>query len=111
MRSRARTPIVSWYVLLVFSVIYRVLSISTRDKKRNISKSSSNRMNNHWLKYQVTLNFYLALIKTNKEYPAKYYQGMGIFTPGEQRNMEYLKLKYSPSTPDLEPLTLLSPYL
>ena len=30
----------------------------------------------------------------------KYYQGMGIFTPGEQRNTEYLKLKYSPSTPD-----------
>ena len=25
---------------------------------------------------------------------------MGIFTPGEQRNTEYLKLKYSPSTPD-----------
>ena len=24
---------------------------------------------------------------------------MGIFTPGEQRNTEYLKLKYSPSTP------------
>ena len=26
---------------------------------------------------------------------------MGIFTPGEQRNTEYLKLKYSPSTPTL----------
>ena len=25
---------------------------------------------------------------------------MGILTPGEQGNMEYLKLKYSPSTPD-----------
>ena len=26
---------------------------------------------------------------------------MGIFTPGEQRNTEYLKLKYSPSTPEI----------
>ena len=26
---------------------------------------------------------------------------MGIFTPGEQRNTEYLKLKYSPSTPEV----------
>ena len=25
---------------------------------------------------------------------------MGIFTPGEQQNTEYLKLKYSPSTPE-----------
>ena len=25
---------------------------------------------------------------------------MGIFTDGEQQNTEYLKLKYSPSTPD-----------
>ena len=25
---------------------------------------------------------------------------MGIFTPREQQNTEYLKLKYSPSTPD-----------
>ena len=25
---------------------------------------------------------------------------MGIFIPEEQRNTEYLKLKYSPSTPD-----------
>ena len=32
----------------------------------------------------------------------KYYQGMGIFTPGEQRNTEYLKLKYSPSTSEAE---------
>ena len=38
----------------------------------------------------------------NKEYPPKYYQGMGIFTPGEQRNTEYLKLKYSPSIPESE---------
>ena len=69
-------------------------------------------MNNHWLKYQVKLNFYIALQNlNNKEYPPKYYQGMGIFTPGEQRNTEYLKLKYSPSTPDLEPPTLVSPYL
>ena len=30
--------------------VYRVLSISARDKKWNISESSSNRMNNHWLK-------------------------------------------------------------
>ena len=30
----------------------------------------------------------------------KYYQGMGIFTPGEQRNTEYLELKYSSSTPE-----------
>ena len=25
---------------------------------------------------------------------------MGIFTPGEERNTEYLKVKYSPSTPE-----------
>ena len=25
---------------------------------------------------------------------------IGVFTPGEQRNTEYLKLKYSPSTPE-----------
>ena len=71
-------------------------------------------MNNHWLKYQVKLNFYLALTcknKNNTEYPPKYYQGMGLFTPGEQRKTEHLKLKYSHSTPDLEPPTLLSPYL
>ena len=67
--------------------VYKVLSISARDTK-NISESSSNSMNNHWLKYKV------------KEYPPKYYQGMGIFTPREQRNTEHLKFKYSPSTPE-----------
>ena len=40
------------------------------------------------------------VVYTNEEYPPKYYEGMGIFTPGEQRNTEYLKLKYSPSTPE-----------
>ena len=43
---------------------------------------------------------FTCVVYTNKEYPPKYYQGMRIFTPGEQRNTEYLKLKYSPSTPD-----------
>ena len=43
---------------------------------------------------------FTCVVYTNKEYPPKYYQGMGIFIPGEQRNTEYLKLKYSPSTPD-----------
>ena len=35
--------------------VYGVLSISTRNKKRNISESTSNRMNNHWFEYQVKL--------------------------------------------------------
>ena len=46
-------------------------------------------MNNHWLKYQVRLNFYLALKNyNNKEYPLKYYQGMGKFT-SQWRTTEY----------------------
>ena len=36
----------------------------------------------------------------NKENPPKYCQSMGILTPGEQRNTEYLKLKYFPSNPE-----------
>ena len=36
----------------------------------------------------TTLGFTLPY--NNKEYPPKYYQGMGIFTPGEQQNTEYL---------------------
>ena len=40
------------------------------------------------------------LMDYNKEYPPKCYEGMGIFTPGEMRNKEYLKLNYSSSTPD-----------
>ena len=34
------------------------------------------------------------LRNNNKEYPPKCYQGMGIFTPGEQRNTEYRKLNF-----------------
>ena len=45
----------------------------------------------HWFGYYIN---------TNKEYPPKYYQGMGLSTTGEQRNTEYFKLKYSPSSPE-----------
>ena len=85
-------------------------------------------MNNHWLKYQVKLRLlahsrsFLANQKARnaivgaenlliKNILRNIIKGMGIFTPGEQLNTEHLKLKYYPSTPELEPPTLLSPYL
>ena len=60
-------------------------------------------MDNHWLNYQVKLNFYLQGISS------EILSRMGILTPGEQRNTEHLKLKYSLSTTDFEPPTLYLP--
>ena len=59
-------------------------------------------MNNHWLKCQVRLNFYLALktkiIRNILQNIIKEWENSPL--SGEQRNTEYLKLKYSSSTPE-----------
>ena len=60
-----------------------------------------NERNTEYLKIKKnkSKNREYSLQKKLKKTP-KFYQGMEIFTPGEQWNTEYLKLKYSPSTPD-----------